>query len=126
VTVLYSATDEKWKITDFGFASAAASSLLLSSSSSRGKPSYRAPELLQPGRGKYGKPSDIWALGCILFEMITGRKRFDSDWEVIEYVRHPVARPQIEPVETMLLFSLFPNFLKAIMLVVHQQQDSLG
>ena len=72
---------------DFGFASAAASSQILSSSSARGKPSNRAHELLQLGTGKYSQKPDIWALGCIVFEMVTGRKRFDGDWEVHEFAR---------------------------------------
>ncbi|XP_075457280.1 cyclin-dependent kinase-like 3 isoform X2 [Ascaphus truei] len=32
---------------------------------------YRAPELLL-GDSKYGKPVDIWALGCVIIEMATG------------------------------------------------------
>ena len=31
---------------------------------------YRSPELLLGG--KYGKPVDIWAIGCIMGELIDG------------------------------------------------------
>jgi serine/threonine protein kinase len=36
---------------------------------------YRAPEILL-GSTKYGKPVDMWSLGCILGEMITGKPIF--------------------------------------------------
>ena len=38
-------------------------------------PFYRAPELLL-GDPNYGKPVDMWSLGCVLYEMITGRQLF--------------------------------------------------
>jgi serine/threonine protein kinase len=34
-------------------------------------PSYRAPELLL-GDGQYDQSVDVWALGCVLFEVLTG------------------------------------------------------
>lgn len=39
-----------------------------------GAPSYRAPELL--GGGKATTASDVYALGCLLFEMVSGDKLF--------------------------------------------------
>ncbi|KAL1123283.1 hypothetical protein AAG570_002369 [Ranatra chinensis] len=39
---------------------------------------YRAPELLV-GDSKYGRPVDIWAIGCILMEMLTGDPLFPGD-----------------------------------------------
>ena len=55
--------------------------------SSRGPNGYRAPELLlspnDPEATSYNNKSDIWALGCILFELVFGRKAFPTDWDVV-------------------------------------------
>uniref|UniRef100_A0A4W6BKV8 Cyclin-dependent kinase-like 2 n=1 Tax=Lates calcarifer TaxID=8187 RepID=A0A4W6BKV8_LATCA len=53
---------------------------------------YRAPELLV-GDIKYGKPVDVWAIGCLSLEMLTGQPLFpgDSDLDQIYHiVRNPV------------------------------------
>jgi len=42
---------------------------------------YRAPELLV-GDVKYGKAVDIWAVGCLLFEMVTGDPLFPGDSDI--------------------------------------------
>lgn len=42
---------------------------------------YRSPELLL-GDEDYGKPVDIWAIGCILGEMCDGQPLFPGDSEV--------------------------------------------
>ena len=47
----------------------------------RGTTGYRAPELLPFGSATYNNKVDIWALGCILFEIVTRTKRFESDEE---------------------------------------------
>lgn len=39
---------------------------------------YRAPEVLV-GSTNYGKPVDLWSLGCILAEMISGRPVFPGE-----------------------------------------------
>lgn len=36
---------------------------------------YRAPEMLM-GAAKYGKPIDMWSVGCILYELITSKPLF--------------------------------------------------
>ncbi|KAM8898178.1 uncharacterized protein AB9W97_009219 isoform 2-T2 [Spinachia spinachia] len=48
---------------------------------------YRAPELLV-GDSKYGKPVDVWAVGCLLLEMLTGQPLFpgDSDLDQIDHI----------------------------------------
>ncbi|XP_043954588.1 cyclin-dependent kinase-like 5 [Gambusia affinis] len=48
---------------------------------------YRAPELLV-GDIKYGKPVDVWALGCVLIEMLTAQALFpgDSDLDQIYHI----------------------------------------
>jgi serine/threonine protein kinase len=45
---------------------------------SRGTPNYRAPEVIAEDAG-YNK-IDIWALGCIVFELSTGVKLFRDDF----------------------------------------------
>lgn len=48
---------------------------------------YRAPELLV-GDTNYGKAVDVWAIGCIFMELITGKPLFpgDSDYEMIKLI----------------------------------------
>lgn len=42
---------------------------------------YRAPELLL-GMNAYSYPLDIWSLGCVFAEMITGNPLFNGDSEI--------------------------------------------
>jgi len=81
--VLYSERDDCWKLTDFGSASLATSKCLVTTNLLRGTESYRAPEVLT--NQKYNNRADIFALGCIIFEIITSQKLFSNDWEVHEY-----------------------------------------
>jgi len=81
--VLYSQTHGCWKLTDFGSASQATSKRLNTTCFLRGTDSYRSPEVLEHGR--FNNRADLFALGCIIFEIVTGRKRFSSDWAVLQY-----------------------------------------
>lgn len=46
---------------------------------------YRAPELLLRDKKNYGKPVDVWALGCIFVELITGAPLFtgETDYDTL-------------------------------------------
>jgi serine/threonine protein kinase len=80
--ILYSQSENKWKIADFGCATVATSTN--SRCSSRGTTSYRAPEtILESGGDSY--KIDIWSLGCILFELATYCKAFSGDLSVYKY-----------------------------------------
>lgn len=72
-------------ITDFGFArepAPAGKPKTLSSGSLRGGPAYIAPEIW---RGESNtEQSDLYAMGVILYEIVTGRKPFppNADWKM--------------------------------------------
>jgi serine/threonine protein kinase len=78
IVVLYSRDSDTWKLTDFGLTSEGTSNGIRNTDASRGSPGYRAPELLQDNP-TYNNKVDIWALGCILYELVTGQKLFLSD-----------------------------------------------
>ena len=84
--VLYSLRQNVWKIADFGVTSPGTSKGFYSTVFSRGTPSYRAPELLSASP-HFNNKSDVWALGCILYELLTGEKAFNGDWGVIQYTQ---------------------------------------
>lgn len=65
------------KLLDFGIAKDSSSLGLTHTGGVIGTPNYLSPELLE---GKPATPrSDVWALGILLYEMLTGRKPFDGD-----------------------------------------------
>lgn len=94
--MLYSHSSGEWKIADFGFTSAGSSNNVFMSQFSRGTSSYRAPELIREGR--YTTKVDIWALGCIVYEIVTQLKAFHDDWQVLRYAdaKIPLNLPAIE------------------------------
>jgi len=64
-------------LTDFGIAKMLGSSTQVTQSGVVGTPSYMSPEQCQ---GKtLGPPSDVYALGAILFEVLTGTVPYESD-----------------------------------------------
>lgn len=70
-------------MTDFGLTSEVEAGIPKYSSEARGSDGYRAPELLE--NRVFNKEVDVWSLGCILFELATGRQAFDSDFLVSKH-----------------------------------------
>lgn len=76
----------KLKLVDFGIANAIPDDTVnIYLEHQSGTPNYMAPESIKnmstgrqaPGeRFKFGKPSDIWSLGCILYQMAYGQQPF--------------------------------------------------
>jgi len=84
--VLYAAQDRLWKIADFGLTMRGTRTANLhQTQGGRGKPGYRAPELLRDEGSAFNKQVDIWAVGCILYELCTGQKLFKSDLDGYEF-----------------------------------------
>ena len=51
----------------------------------RGTPGYRAPELIIDDSRRYTNKVDVWALGCIFYELLTHEKAFKEDYNIREY-----------------------------------------
>jgi len=89
VPVLLSVDAGAWKITDFGLTFEGTSRIKYTTQNSRGTQGYRAIEMLnleEQEPGYVSKASDIWALGCILFELAFKSKAFSNDLAVWDYV----------------------------------------
>jgi len=87
--VLFSIATRVWKVTDFGLTSEGTSTGLRSSRYGRGKHCYRAPELVRESNMSFNNKADLWALGCILYELIANQKAFSDDYDVLRYARTP-------------------------------------
>jgi eukaryotic-like serine/threonine-protein kinase len=83
---------ERTKILDFGICKLEGDEKLTQSGATLGTPVYMSPEQCR-GTGGVDQRSDIYALGCVLFHMITGRTPFVCEG-VGEYI---VAHLQQEP-----------------------------
>ena len=80
------------KIGDYGLAKLIGASRDGEHSESIGTCHYMAPEI---GSGHYGKPIDIYAVGVILHEMLTGRVPFDGETVNEILMKHLTARPDL-------------------------------
>lgn len=74
----------KVKVTDFGIAKATTSQT--TTSTAMGSVHYASPE--QARGGYVDHRSDIYSLGIVLYEMVTGRVPFDGDTAVAVAVKH--------------------------------------
>ena len=83
--VFFCSADGNWKIGDFGFVRAGSSVVAKQSLFGHGTAGYRAFELLREIDGNFTNKVDIFALGCIIFEMVTKKQAFCGDWDVREY-----------------------------------------
>ncbi|WP_338817587.1 Stk1 family PASTA domain-containing Ser/Thr kinase [Parvimonas micra] len=83
------------KVTDFGIARIATSSTITYTSSVLGTVHYISPE---QAKGKFiDEKSDIYSLGVVMYEMVTGRVPFDTDNAVGIAMQH-INEPLVEPI----------------------------
>jgi len=66
------------KLTDFGLARGATDLSLTTVGVAMGSPWYMSPEQVRAA-GEIDPRADIYGMGAVLYEMITGRKMFDAD-----------------------------------------------
>jgi serine/threonine protein kinase len=100
------------KITDFGLAKLQGEPGQTQSGAIMGTPSYIAPEQAEGKNKQIGPAVDVYALGAILYETLTGRPPFQgaSTLETLEQVRY------LEPVPPSRLQPKLPSDLETICL----------
>jgi eukaryotic-like serine/threonine-protein kinase len=79
------------RLTDFGIALAASRISASRPGMIKGKPGYMAPE--QARAHKVDRRADLWALGVILWEAVTGQRLFTADTEaavVLKVIEAPI------------------------------------
>jgi serine/threonine protein kinase len=77
-------------LSDFGSTKEGTSKRVIATPNRTGTSSYRAPEIIRRRDPQFNNKVDIWGLGCIMWELIFGSRRFESDWDVDEYAKNPV------------------------------------
>ncbi|MBR3002079.1 MAG: Stk1 family PASTA domain-containing Ser/Thr kinase [Clostridia bacterium] len=93
------------KVTDFGIAKAVSNSTITAFGTTIGSVHYFSPE---HARGGFtDAKSDLYSLGVVMYEMLTGRVPFDADTPVSVALKHMQEEP-VEPIE------LNPNLPTAI------------
>jgi len=93
------------KVTDFGIAKAVTSSTITMAGSTIGSVHYFSPE--QARGGFVDEKSDIYSLGIVLYEMVTGRTPFDGETPVAVALKHIQSVPE-EP------SSINPNIPRSV------------
>jgi hypothetical protein len=92
--ILLSATGEAW-LGDFGIAKLHEASAMTMTGATMGTVSYMAPEQLEDSQ--VGPPADIWSLGVILLECLTGQRVYEGTPS--EVMARRLAGPIVLPAE---------------------------
>ncbi len=86
------------KVGDYGLSKYISESRRGGQTESVGTFHYMAPEI---GRGEYGREIDLYALGVILYEMLTGRLPFDGETCQEIVIKHLSAEPDLRNPRTL-------------------------
>ena len=98
------------KVTDFGIAKAVSNSTITAFGTTIGSVHYFSPE---HARGGFtDAKSDLYSLGVVMYEMVTGRVPFDSDTPVSVALKHM----QEEPIEPITLKPELPKSVNDIIM----------
>ncbi len=87
--------DSVVKLGDYGLSKFISCSRRSGQTESVGTVHYMAPEI---SHGRYGREIDIYALGIILYEMLTGRVPFDGESVGEVLMKHLTAEPDVSAV----------------------------
>ena len=107
------------KVTDFGIAKAVSNSTITAFGSTMGSVYYFSPE---HARGGYtDSKSDLYSLGVVMYEMLTGRVPFDADTPVSVALKHM----QEEPVPPIDINPKIPHAINDIILKAMRKDTTL-
>lgn len=107
------------KVTDFGIAKAVSNSTITAFGTTIGSVHYFSPE---QARGGYtDAKSDIYSLGVVLYEMLTGKVPFDADTPVSVALKHI----QEEPIAPKQLNEKIPQAANDIILKAMRKDTNL-
>jgi len=107
------------KVTDFGIAKAVSNSTITAFGTTIGSVHYFSPE---HARGGYtDAKSDLYSLGIVLYEMLTGKVPFDADTPVSVALK----QVQEEPVDPMKYNSSIPISVNRIILKAMQKDPNI-
>ncbi len=107
------------KVTDFGIAKAVSNSTITAFGTTIGSVHYFSPEHAK-GRNTDEK-SDLYSLGVVMYEMVTGRVPFDADTPVSVALKHM----QEEPVEPIVINPEIPLSVNKIIMKAMQKDPEL-
>lgn len=103
------------KVTDFGIAKAVSNSTITAFGTTIGSVHYFSPE--QAKGGITDAKSDLYSLGVVMYEMLTGKVPFDADTPVSVALKHM----QEEPVEPIEINSEIPQAVNDIVMKAMQK-----
>ncbi len=107
------------KVTDFGIAKAVSNSTITAFGTTIGSVHYFSPE---HARGGYtDAKSDLYSLGVVMYEMVTGKVPFDADTPVSVALKHL----QEQPVEPIKLNPNIPVSINKIIMKALQKDPNL-
>ncbi len=107
------------KVTDFGIAKAVSNSTITAFGTTIGSVHYFSPE---HARGGYtDAKSDLYSLGVVMYEMLTGKVPFDADTPVSIALKHM----QEKPMEPMRLNPSIPLAVNQIIMKAMQKEPTL-
>lgn len=107
------------KVTDFGIAKAVSNSTITAFGTTIGSVHYFSPE---HARGGFtDAKSDLYSLGVVIYEMITGRVPFDADTPVSVALKHM----QDTPVEPIKINPLIPVSLNRVVIKAMQKDPNM-
>ena len=86
------ASNNTIKLTDFGIARDTDATALTQAGKTVGTMAYMAPEQIT-GKQPISRKTDLYALGCVLFEMLTGKTPFESPTQPEVMFKHLEAEP---------------------------------